>query len=212
MVVFYNYILILCFVYIIIDSIKIQLNNNNKISLTPNILGYHSNYRYKVKGFLNKNELILSDDNEYLGKGMYFWDNLSNAKYSANKKIRDNQKVNNIQICKANIILTEPILDLTDSKSIKDIHNLWIYYCKKAKEEKTHQFLGTILDILFDFFPDFNEIKVSKCHGDYSRYKKSSFLEKLGTKARIDDRPRTIYSVRCNTRVKNREYFETVTR
>ena len=42
----------------------------------PNIDVYHTNDRLKVKNFLKTNELIISKDTNWLGKGMYFWDNL----------------------------------------------------------------------------------------------------------------------------------------
>ena len=44
--------------------------------------GYHANESERCRPFLqNKINLIVSIDREYLGNGMYFWDNKSNAKY-----------------------------------------------------------------------------------------------------------------------------------
>ena len=66
----------------------------------PNVNVYHANDRLKVENFLETNELIISKDTNWLGKGMYFWDNLSNARYWKNEKLRKkgykNNKRNNL--------------------------------------------------------------------------------------------------------------------
>ena len=64
----------------------------------PNVNVYHTNDRLKIENFLETSELIISKDTNWLGSGMYFWDNLSNAKYWKNEKLRkrENNKRNNL--------------------------------------------------------------------------------------------------------------------
>ena len=67
-----------------------------------NVDVYHANDRLKVENFLKTNELIISKDTNWLGSGMYFWDNLSNAKYWKNEKLRKNETID-IKIIKGKI-------------------------------------------------------------------------------------------------------------
>lgn len=179
--------------------------------MVPNILGFHTNTTEKAKEFVEESKMIFYSDKQYLGYGMYFWDNLGNAKYWANKKLRESGgTIKEVQICTANILLDDPILDLTDVRIIATLRELWLAYCKKQGEKRVKQYLGTIIDILREFFPEMMEMKVAKCHGDYSHYTKNKFLVDLGDKAYIDNRPRTIYSVICETKVKDPKYLELV--
>ncbi len=182
--------------------------------MEPNIIGYHSNTEDKANKFVNNGELAISPDTYYLGKGMYFWDNIGNAEYWAAEKIRKSKKekkpIDKVLICRANVILKEPILDLTDSLTIEDLKELWISYCEKKKETKKRQLLGTIIDILMDFFPVLQEMKVSKCHGDYSHHKMAYFLDKYVEKLYITNNIKTIYCVRCKTRIADQRIFDTI--
>ena len=61
----------------------------NMTELTPNIIAYHTNYDFKCNHFIKTKTPIISEDTYWLGDGMYFWDNLSNAKFWVNKKKKD---------------------------------------------------------------------------------------------------------------------------
>jgi hypothetical protein len=177
--------------------------------MIPNIIVFHTNTKDKIEKFVSDKEMIYYEDKHYLGNGMYFWDNEGNAKYWANKKLKENKGIiSEVYISKANLLLDETILDLTNVEIIKLVRTLWIEYCDKLDEKNRNQFIGTILDILRKYFPILNNMKVSKCHGDYSHYNKNTFLSKLGNKSFIDDRPRTIYAVTCETKIVNPELFE----
>ena len=53
------------------------------------IKGYHCNDLERTKKFVENKELIMTQEDGYwLGKGMYFWDNLSNAHYWKKEKER----------------------------------------------------------------------------------------------------------------------------
>ena len=52
--------------------------------LAPMIKVYHCNSEEKCNDFIIRKKLLESNhpyDSFWLGKGMYFWDNLGNAKY-----------------------------------------------------------------------------------------------------------------------------------
>ena len=140
----------------------------------PNVNVYHANDRLKVENFLETNELIISKDTNWLGKGMYFWDNLSNARYWKNEKLRK-KETTDIKIIKGTIFL-EKMLDLTDEEPVRYINDIWNFISKfseiqKIKIEKAE--LGRKLDVIFDFYKahlskefDYNVIK---CLGSYKR-------------------------------------------
>ena len=76
--------------------------------MESNIIGFHTNTKDKIKNFIEKGIPITSEDTTWLGTGMYFWDNLSNAKYWKNEKIRKNEgSEETIKIIKANIIIDD---------------------------------------------------------------------------------------------------------
>ena len=105
---------------------KKQIINKKRefiVMCKPNIDVYHTNDRLKVKIFLKTNELIISKDTNWLGKGMYFWDNLLNAKYWKNEKLRK-RETTDIKIIKGKIFL-EKLLDLTDEETVKYIDDIW---------------------------------------------------------------------------------------
>ena len=177
--------------------------------MIPNIVVYHTNAKDKIEKFVSNKEMIYYEDKHYLGYGMYFWDNDGNAKYWANKKLRESS-LDEVYISKASLLLNGTILDLTNVDVIRMVRTLWIEYCDKIDEKNRYQFIGTIIDILRKYFPMINEMKVAKCHGDYSHYNKYKFLEDLGNKSYVDNRPRTIYTVTCDSKIVNPELFEII--
>lgn len=181
--------------------------------MTPNILGYHSNSEEKLKTFLEKKELVLYEDSNYLGTGMYFWDNKSNARWWAKKKLRWDLKLKEVLVSQANISLESPILDMTDHDTIVMVRHLWLKYCKKTNEKELCQPMGVILDALFASANEvFKVIKVAKGHGDYSSWEKRGWFKYLGENVNLDNRPKTMYTVRCSSRVDCQELLETVPR
>ena len=58
--------------------------------LAPMIKVYHCNSEEKCNDFIIRKKLLESNhpyDSFWLGKGMYFWDNLGNAKYWRKKNV-----------------------------------------------------------------------------------------------------------------------------
>jgi len=176
--------------------------------MLPNITGYHANNREKTRAFVDKGVLVYSDDTDYLGYGMYFWDNLSNAKYWAKQKIKKD-RLRYCYISTANVIVDEPILDLTDRETIGLIRRLWLEFCKLQGAEKS-QPLGVVLNTLYEYFDDvLGDMKVAKCMGSYERWSKNQFLSELRNNY-IDDRPKVIYTVKCSSKTRNHKDKETV--
>lgn len=176
--------------------------------MVPNITGFHANDYDKTRAFVDKGELACSKDTDYLGYGMYFWDNLSNAKYWAKQKIKK-ERLRYCYISTANVIVKEPILDLTDKETIGLIRRLWLEFCTLQGAEK-NQPLGVILDTLFEYFDELlGEMKVAKCIGSYERWSKNKFLLEL-TNNYIDDRPKTIYTVKCKSMTRNHKDIERI--
>lgn len=125
------------------------------MELVKNIKGYHANYNPKCKRFVDEGHLIISESNQFLGKGMYFWDTQSNATYW--KEIKHRQKPDRqVDIVAADII-TEDCLDTMDENVRRCIGKAWEKYKKKHSdnEKGTPQYIknnnvefGRVLDIL----------------------------------------------------------------
>lgn len=108
---------------------------------------------------------------------MYFWDNLSNAKYWKNEKLRKNETID-IKIIKGKIFL-EKLLDLTDEETVKKIDKTWDIISKDSEIKKMEIKkieLGRKLDIIFDFYKNISErtskifdYNVIKCLGNYRK-------------------------------------------
>jgi hypothetical protein len=176
--------------------------------MVPNIIGYHANHDDRCKIFVNDGKLIWSNDVDYLGGGMYFWDNVSNTHWWKVKKIKSAKKEGMtdviISMVSANILLGDHVLDLTDKKQTKLVRKLWNEYCDKKRCKQRKKPMGVILDLLFTFFDEqFDAIKVLKGHGDYSTNPDWTMLEET----RLDGRTRTIYSVKSPDVLKNRQFF-----
>ena len=117
-----------------------------------NICGYHSNYENKCNAFIkNKRNLIISNDKEYLGKGMYFWDNKSNAKYWYDKKMKDKTCAKCI-VVKCDICI-DNLLDLTDERVREFIDTMYSELVAKDELDE-HRAITNNIDFLFHLFDE----------------------------------------------------------
>ncbi|WP_335932325.1 hypothetical protein [Fusobacterium polymorphum] len=169
-----------------------------------NVEVYHTNDRLKIENFLETSELIISKDTNWLGSGMYFWDNLSNAKYWKNEKLRK-RETTDIKIIKGTIFL-EKMLDLTDEETVRYIDDIWSYISKfseikKIKIEKAE--LGRKLDVIFDFYKNISDeetknfdYNVIKCLGSYRKNLMGSL--DLFSESNLTLSNKIIYSVKEN--------------
>lgn len=82
------------------------------MDLDAKIIGYHTNSLSKCMDFITTSHLVwCEEDGNWLGSGMYFWDNLSNAKFWQVKK--EKYGAIDVKIVRALLSLTD-LLDLTD--------------------------------------------------------------------------------------------------
>lgn len=118
---------------------------------------YHTNSKEICEDFLNsKINLYISDQDggQWLGAGMYFWDNLSNAKYWGNQKLKRFSECHIIYV-NAHFDL-DNLLDLTDLDVSDYIFQIWEKYCERT-HTNLYTDLGVVLNTLFNILPKMNE-------------------------------------------------------
>ncbi|MBE6022244.1 MAG: hypothetical protein E7231_03290 [Cellulosilyticum sp.] len=140
--------------------------------LRPNILGYHANDADRCKRFIEDSTyLIISPDTNWLGKGMYFWDNTCNLEYWANEKLRKAIRSGNVIDVKKTVsnVFTDNMLDLLDDKLLTTLETLWSKWCSKDTEQKPNVPLGEKIDILFKHFDILSIFSVIRVAGRYNK-------------------------------------------
>ncbi|AGK96705.1 hypothetical protein [Clostridium pasteurianum] len=176
--------------------------------LRTNVKGYHVNDNERCLKFISEEKyLITSKDKFWLGFGMYFWDNNSNAEYWKKQKIKKEPNVTYIKVSSNIFIDEEYLLDLTDVNIVNGLEYLWKLYCKKKKEEE-NQPLGIKIDKLIEFFEDMKSIKVIKGIGNYdiNHNKTNTFINKESYSGpQIDCNLKAIYCARNYGFVVNRK-------
>lgn len=141
------------------------------------VILYHSDEENKCKEFLDKNGLIISGnsrDDIWLGKGMYFWDNMGNANWWRHKQCNKNPgKQYNIVI--ANVVLNN-LLDLTDYDVYMKLDELWKQICQMCNLDSDVP-LGGKLNFLFDSFNFEEKYDVIKVYGKYNNTPNKGFFK-----------------------------------
>jgi hypothetical protein len=163
------------------------------------IIGYHANDYEKCNRFL-EGGFDVSLDTCWLGNGMYFWDNLANAKFWRREKVRKGDPPH-LDACKiiAAKISCEDFFDFTDEDIREKFANLWRIAKTKLSKDKirTMQF-GRIIDYVFNFYPDLQQCPVVKIHADYSKTQENPAL--FGD-TKFTGTIKTIYSVRHDSAI-----------
>lgn len=166
--------------------------------LRSNIIAYHVNDYERCKKYVEDNEyLILSKDKKWLGYGMYFWDNDSNANYWIGQKKRKDLKGKNIAKTKSNIYI-DKMLDFTDMDHRKMFHALWEKY-RELEGISGDEPLGIKVDKLFDYFQILKEnFFVIRVYGNYKYTPRDELI--VYDLKRVECEPiihvKTIYSVK----------------
>lgn len=125
------------------------------------MVGFHANYLDKCNDFVSNGTLIVDDkDTSYLGAGMYFWSNLSQAKWWKSEKHKD-------RIVKAVIDIDNEnrLLDLGDSEYLERLEQMFNFirqgYNKMARKyglsNNIESYMGCKLNFIFDFYKQFEE-------------------------------------------------------
>ena len=79
------------------------------MEIEPNIIVYHCNDIERCDIFLEKKDYMIEskEDGIWLGEGMYFWDNYSNANYWLHEKERKDTQDKQFSIIKGNAIISK---------------------------------------------------------------------------------------------------------
>lgn len=117
-------------------------NEKRRHIVRPNSILYHCNDKTRCQKFLDNKKFMIEskEDGIWLGNGMYFWDNLSNAKFWYRKK---QQKHDELLIVQSNVY-TDFLLDLTDLDVCNKMEQLWnkVYKENEIKIPKDKITLG----------------------------------------------------------------------
>lgn len=175
-------------------------NEKRRHIVRPNSILYHCNDKTRCQKFLDNKKFMIEskEDGIWLGNGMYFWDNLSNAKFWYRKK---QQKHDELLIVQSNVY-TDFLLDLTDLDVCNKMEQLWnkIYKENEIKIPKDKITLGAKLNYLYDYYDMFKDVyQVIKVIGNYKKTPQNSFY-----KYDLDSRraePTT--AIKCIYNVKN---------
>ena len=148
------------------------------------------------------------EDGIWLGEGMYFWDNYSNANYWLHEKERKDTQDKQFSIIKGNAIISK-ILDLTDFDICNTFEKIWRLYANKVGIDINIP-LGKKINFLFDnvtFVRDAYD--VIKIHGKYNRTPENDLyrynIHSTQTEPTLN--VKTIYSVRKNDCLFNFKYY-----
>ena len=175
-------------------------NEKRRHIMRPNSILYHCNDKTRCQKFLDNKKFMIEskEDGIWLGNGMYFWDNLSNAKFWYRKK---QQKHDELLIVQSNVY-TDFLLDLTDLDVCNKMEQLWnkVYKENEIKIPKDKITLGVKLNYLYDYYDMFKDVyQVIKVIGKYKKTPQNSFY-----KYDLDSRraePTT--AIKCIYNVKN---------
>lgn len=175
-------------------------NEKRRHIVRPNSILYHCNDKTRCQKFLDNKKFMIEskEDGIWLGNGMYFWDNLSNAKFWHRKK---QQKHDELLIVQSNVY-TDFLLDLTDLDVCNKMEQLWnkVYKENEIKIPKDKITLGVKLNYLYDYYDMFKDVyQVIKVIGKYKKTPQNSFY-----KYDLDSRraePTT--AIKCIYNVKN---------
>ncbi len=169
--------------------------------IRQNLILYHCNDFFRCHRFVHTEDymIVSKEDGNWLGTGMYFWDNLANAEYWMRKKNRK-EPYKNYSIVAAEIYLDQ-LLDLTDINVCNKIGRLWEEYQKKNVINDAKEYgLGYKLNILFQSIPFFRDnFYVAKVYGKYNNTPKN----KLWTYNVRGNRAEPTASVKCIYCVRN---------
>lgn len=170
--------------------------------LRENIKAYHTNTQKKCQEFLT-GKMIISSDETFLGKGMYFWDNKANANYW--KGVRSRNTKEPVEIVSAQVYI-DSMLDLTDETVVSNIIRQWEKYCRKDNKKSSYKAkekykIGYVLDVL----PVLNKIPVRRSVLNYTKGNNSlNYFAKQTNVCKATTTSRLIYSVIQDNVIVNR--------
>lgn len=161
---------------------------------------YHCNFSVNIaKAISSKDYLILKarDDRYWIGNGVYFWDNLSNAKYWKQDKERKMslKNSNNIKfsIC-VGMVCLDKLFDLSDSDVRKKLEDYFENYYK-TNPRLINKGFGEKINFLLKEKPEIiDKFYVIKAHGNYPR-ESTKLYHFHRNKVGLTPKVKTIYNV-----------------
>lgn len=179
---------------------------------------YHCNDKERCNQFL-KHEMDLIESKEdgiWLGNGMYFWENLANAKYWRDQKEKKSRRLQYLIIkC---LVCIDCCLDLTNQDVIDEVYEIWKEACQYVfgcSFSLNHEF-GFILNRLFsdefgcDFSSKYDIVKVLGQYGkehpmfENNKEKNKNNLSKIRPTSAV----KVIYSVKRKSCILSREVIK----
>jgi len=158
-----------------------------------NVPAYHTNTQEKCDDFLKNGTFIEYEDIYWLGTGMYFWDNFSNAFFWFEEKKKKGEGTTFI-IIEARLII-EDMLDFTDLNTLEEFNELWKKFCKMKKNVNYKSPLGKKINYIFGYFDFLKDKKfVIKANASYPYTPRSRFIEGSD----ISNKTKTIYCVQSD--------------
>ncbi len=165
--------------------------------------GFHVNSKEKCDTFLLEDTIIEpQEDENWLGIGMYFWDNEGDTNYWARKKYNENIKT---VISVKTIICLDKTLDLTNDDVLSGMLRLWKKHCENSND-RNNQGYGIIIDKLYNIF--YKKIfDVIKGHGNYPR-KVELFRITNKKTPHLTSSTKTIYCVKNKKAILKKEFHK----
>ncbi len=156
------------------------------------IPSFHTGIKQRVLDFCkDDNSMLLSNhkhDNKWAGPGMYFWDNLGNAKWWLSTR-HDKE---NRTICQCYLKINEvELLDFTDMSIAESMQKLIV-----IMEKNEEVFALDEVGIKIAFLAKRLNSKAIKLMGDYPNMKRSDFFSSPAKGAVPNISSRVIYCVR----------------
>lgn len=166
--------------------------------IRPNILLYHCNDTERCERYIENKEYIIEsvEDGKWLGTGMYFWDNISNALYWFNEKKRKNR--DGVFAIVMSQVYIDRLLDLSCQRTCDRLDDLWKVYCEKVNR-RVEATLGEKINVLFKEYHDLlgEKYYILKIHGHYPRYHtKFVYYNKTDNSPQPTDKIKDVYCVR----------------
>ncbi|UOT89783.1 hypothetical protein [Streptococcus salivarius] len=147
---------------------------------------FHCNYDEKIIEFVENHQPIISEhpfDNNWAGKGMYFWDNFDNANYwRGEKRKKSPASVSIVSVDVEYDTSDTSFLDLTSESILKKL--IEYYKLTHPEENISDKKIG----VLIDDYSHQNDVKVIKLLGDYKHNKSPNTpidISKLSYKAKV---------------------------
>ncbi|GAX04663.1 hypothetical protein IWT140_02306 [Secundilactobacillus pentosiphilus] len=132
---------------------------------------YHVGRKSDIKHFLEDRRFLnaSNEDGDWAGQGMYFWNNLSDAKYWLRGKKKRHPNVN-YQVVKATFSTSpDRLLDLSNLDDVRKFEDELRQMCEVVGEPLDLEARGANINLYFRLFSNFNVLPYDavKIIGEY---------------------------------------------